>query len=152
MLHVMDTITNIMNIVTKETWTTCVGNIMWQCLKLVMGLIWELEKQILVEELLSVIRVIYSHYWLVPKAKITFPSHEVAIIHAHFAHLKAWGFFGIFGGPILNLTLLDDQFVLLKLSMQNHYQVEVLLAQNCNMITHSWKRLKINTILNHHIF
>jgi hypothetical protein len=66
----MDTITNIMNMVTKRTWaTTCVENIMWQCLKLVIGLICELEKQFLIEELLYVTKVIYPHYWLVPKAK-----------------------------------------------------------------------------------
>lgn len=152
MLHVVDTITNIMNLVTKETWATCVENIMWQCLKLVIGLICELEKQNSVEELLCVIRVIYPHYWLVPKAKTTFLGHQVAIIHVHFAHLKAWGLFGSFGGLVLKLALLDDQFVFFKLTMQYPYQVEVLLAQNCNMITRLWKRFKINRILNQHIF
>lgn len=101
--------------------------------------------------MLHVIRVIYPNYWLVPKAKTTFLGHQVAIIHVHFAHLKAWGIFGIFGGLILNLAHLDDQFVFFKLTMQNPYQVEVLLAQNCNMITRLWKRLKINIILSHHI-
>jgi hypothetical protein len=52
--------------------------------------------------------VIYPKYWLVPKAKTAFLGHQVAIIHVYFAHLKAWGFFGIFGVLILNLALLDD--------------------------------------------
>jgi hypothetical protein len=69
--------------------------------------------------------VIYPKYWLVPKAKTTFIGHQVAIIHVHFAYLKAWVFFGIFGGFILNLALLDDQFVFFKLTMQNPYQVGV---------------------------
>lgn len=75
MLHVANPITKIMNIMTKEYWTTCVENVQRQCLKLFVGLLCELNRQFVAQKLLNAIQVTYPHYYLVLKTKITCLNH-----------------------------------------------------------------------------
>jgi hypothetical protein len=62
MLHVANPITKIMSIMTKVYWTTCVENVQRQCLKLVVGLICELNRQFVAQKLVNAIQVIYLDY------------------------------------------------------------------------------------------
>jgi hypothetical protein len=110
MLHIINQIMKVMNMVTKNMRATCVEDVQQQCSEVAIDLICELERQFLAQEFLNVIKVIYPQYWMAPKEKISFPSHFV-ILQVHLGHPKAWGAFGAFGGPIFNPILLDEQFV-----------------------------------------
>jgi hypothetical protein len=83
MLHIMDWITKVMNMVTREMWVVCLENVQQQCLEVDVGLICELKRRFLVQEFLNATKVIYPQYWLAPKTETTFLSHLV-ILHAHF--------------------------------------------------------------------
>jgi hypothetical protein len=92
MLHIINQITKVMSMVTKDMWATCVKNVQQQCSKVVASLICQLERQFPARELLNAIGVIYPQYWMASKAKTTFPNHLV-IFQAHLGHPQGLGGF-----------------------------------------------------------
>ncbi len=84
------------------------------------------------QELLNVIDVIYSQYWLAPKVKLTFHKH-MAIIQTHFGHHKALRNPNTIVGPLLNLIIFL-KFFFFKWTMQNHYQGTMATPHDCNQL------------------
>jgi hypothetical protein len=114
-------------------------------------LIAELEKQFLAQELLNATRVIYPQYWFTPKVETIFLGH-MALLQAHYEHLKSLGTYWMFVGPLLNLQILDQQSSFFKLTMQNHYQVAMQPSHDCNLTSRLWERLGTSTTTMHGFF
>jgi len=148
MFHNTNTTTRVVGMVSKEIQAKFVNSVKQQCALAIVNFITELEKCFPMQELLNVTKVIYSQYWLIPKAEITFLGH-MAIMQAHFGHPKIFGSSNTFDGPLVNLTFLDQQFTFFKLTMQNHCQVAILHPLDYNPTTCLWERLRSSSILNH---
>jgi hypothetical protein len=133
--------------VSREIWAKVVDSMKQQCVLVVANFITELEKCFPMQELLNVTRVVYSQYWLILKVEITFPRH-MAIMQAHFGHPKIFGNSNTFDGPLVNLTLLDQQFTFFKLTMQNHCQVAILHPLDYNPTTCLWEKVRSSSIFN----
>jgi len=59
----------------------------------------------------------------------------MAILQTHFGYCKSFGINGLFVGPLLNPSILDQQTFFVKLTMENQCQLVVQLLLDGNPIT-----------------
>jgi hypothetical protein len=83
------------------------------------GLIKELERRFLVDDLMNEIGIIYFQYWEALDAKMTFLSH-LAILKVEFHHSKAISTCDSLVVGLLDPTLLNQQAFLFAMTMKSN--------------------------------
>jgi len=89
----------------------------------VESLIKEVERCFLAQDFMNAIMIIYPYYWMALDVETTFPSH-LTLLKAHFFHLKIIVPLRVVVGPLLDLSLFDQQasfFMIIMKTNNLHY-------------------------------